>query len=140
MPTHRIRLLGPWEYEFCDVTGTTRSSERSGTMTMPADWYSLFGDSAGTVTLRRKFHCPTNLEPHERVFVVMAGLDGKGTAWLNENSLGAFTSSGGGTEFDVTSHLKPFNTLAIHLSFSPVGGQEMKRGLIQPVALEIRSA
>ena len=106
---------------------------------MPCDWHSLFGSVVGTATFRRRFHRPSNLEPHERVWLVCTGVRGCGTISLNDVLLSEFTSDGEAVECDVTSHLPPFNVVSIRLSAGGIEEHQPPVGLFQPVVLEIRS-
>ena len=139
MPVHRIRLLGPWEFAWERSVGGETPLVTEGTTAMPCDWHSLFGPVAGTVAFRRRFHRPSNLEPHERVWLICTGVRGSGTVSLNDEQLSVFSSDGEEVECEVTSHLQPFNVVSIRLSAGSIDEHQSPGGLFQPVVLEIRS-
>ena len=138
MPVHRIRLLGPWEFVWEGSAGGETPLVTEGTTAMPCDWRSLFGSVAGTSTFRRRFHCPSNLDPNERVWLICTGVRGLGTVSLNDEQLSEFNSDGESVECEVTSHLQPFNVASIRLSVGVVGEPQSPGGLFEPVVLEIR--
>jgi hypothetical protein len=139
MSVHRIRLLGPWEYRWHVVLQETVPAAVSGTTTIPQTWQQLFGSVSGRAAFSRKFHRPTNLEPHERVFLVLTAVRGAGRVELNSVSLGEFTSEGECVEFDATDFLQAFNMLSIDLTFDPDSAASRPGGLLEPVVMEIRS-
>lgn len=139
MSVHRIRLLGPWEFCWHETSPETAPPNIRGTTTLPQSWQSVFGSASGRATFSRRFHRPTNLEPHERVFLVLTAVRGAGQATLNGIALGEFTSDGGSVEFDITDLLLAFNLLSIDLAFTPDSAAEQPGGLFEPVVLEIRS-
>ena len=139
MATHRIRLVGPWDFQWQESTGFAGPPVTHGTMKMPCRWQDVFGSFDGTATFTRKFHCPTNLEPHERVFIVLSGVPGHGSASLNGAPLGLFDAPNGETEFDATQRLAKFNLLEMTVRFSPSTMSVQTDGPLAEVALEIRS-
>ncbi len=90
-------------------------------------------------TFSRRFHRPTNLEPHERVFLVFEGIGGAGRVRLNDEPLGQVTLNDRPIEFDVTGRLAPFNRIDVELQFTPSDTVPSQGGLYGAVALEIRS-
>ena len=100
-PMHVIRLRGPWEYEplvrvWIDASGARRESRESlpaaGRAHLPADWGLTLGpDFRGRVRYTRRFGLPTNLEPHEEVWLVVEGVDYFGSLALNDTPLGDVT-------------------------------------------------
>ncbi len=139
MPVHRIRLLGPWEFAWEGVTSLVAPALTMGATAMPRDWQSLFGPVPGTALMRRRFHCPTNLEPQDRVWLVCSGVRGEGTILLNDSVLVEFAANGEAVECELTAVLKPFNIVGIRLTVTSVGVSDHPAGLFEPVALEIRS-
>ena len=145
MPVHRIHLKGPWEYEFVAVPrsdgGVSRDASaavsKSGRVTMPADWRSLFGSLAGRATFRRRFHKPTNLDPEERVWIAFDGLNGHANVQLNGQDLGTLSGTSSG-RLDVTGALQPFNELTVELDYDD-RRDGSPGGLYAPVAIEIES-
>ena len=105
---------------------------------MPQDWQSLFGDRPGAAQFRRKFHRPTNLEPHERVVLVFAEIRGTGSVRLNDEPVGNFASAGLPVEFEITAKLNAFNVLTVEIAFDPEAESIHPGGISGPVALEIR--
>lgn len=142
MPTHRIRLIGPWEYSWTgSLTAPTESLSEttSGSVKMPCDWLVLFGTDAGAATFSRRFHCPTNLEPHERVFLVFEGIGGQGEIALNDEVLAQVTPTDQPVEVEVTNRLQRFNRLNVSLQFNPQAATPYRGGLYGAVVLEIRA-
>ena len=139
MPVHRIHLKGPWEYEWLGPFWEDLPFEKRGRLRMPVSWESAFGRTVGMVRFSRRFHQPTNLDPHERVLLVFDGIGGQGTVRLNDNALGAVEASAGRLEFDVTENLRPSCELTVELEFDPAGQGKTPGGLWGPVAIEIRS-
>jgi len=120
VPVHSIRLLGPWQVAW-------QSPRPSGAVPLPAvvvlpfDWQQAFGSVAGTVRLVRRFHRPTNLEPHEQVWLAFQGVGGRGDVCLNGEWLGALAGETTAARFEITRLLKPFNELTVELQFDPAG-------------------
>lgn len=139
MPVHRIRLLGPWEFVWEGPIGGKASHVTEGTTAMPCDWNSLFGPVVGTATFRRRFHRPSNLEPHEQVWLICTGVRGSGSISLNDELLSVFSSHGESVECEVTSRLQAFNIASIQLSVGSIEEPQRPGGLFEPVVLEIRS-
>lgn len=130
MTTHRINLRGPWDYEF--------DGGVSGTQAMPREWRTLFNDRAGTATFRRKFHRPTNLDPHERVLIVFTEVAGSGRVSINGDHVGEFTAHGELVDFEITKLLKPFNELTVEIAFDPAADGRQQGGLFGVTSIEIR--
>jgi hypothetical protein len=107
---------------------------------MPRDWQSLFGSDAGCATFSRRFHRPTNLEPHEQVVIVLTGVGGRGTLSLNGEVLSEFASDAEAVEADVTQRLQAFNVLEVCVCFDPGLVPQRPGGLFAPVVLEIRAS
>ena len=76
---HIIRLRGPWELQalarFVPLGGGKHREEThdlpaAGKVTVPGDWGELLGaDFVGRARYTRRFNCPTNLGPDERVWL-----------------------------------------------------------------------
>ncbi|MEX0586887.1 MAG: hypothetical protein WD176_09590, partial [Pirellulales bacterium] len=142
---HRIRLNGPWTYEVLPP------GNGGGEMRLPGDWRAALGRNfTGSVRFGRRFNCPTGLEPHERVWLVVPGGDAAGQVLLNEQPLGQVLRHSVAAEFDMTAHLLPHNQLTLDVEVSAVlpGGAAPTRVLAEPqergplgnVRLEIRQA
>lgn len=132
MPTHRIQLRGPWDVQRLDL------SEPPMKVTMPAAWDVIFGNWSGLARFRRKFNWPTNLEAHERVWIVFDGIGGEGLVRINNQELGSITAESAIAEFEITSQLSLHNELLVELAAVADGKPAAKRGLWGAVALEIR--
>ena len=102
-PLHAIRLRGAWA-----VT--------------PA---------AGRDRHTRRFGWPTALDPHERVWLVCAGVHGSASLVLNGSPLMAVAAPDGRFAADITDRLSPRNELTIDVSPGTQPGE---------VALEVRPA
>ena len=140
MVAHRIHLKGPWDFVWhASDTASGEMRSRTGTVAMPQDWVSLFGAEPGTARFQRKFHRPTNLEPHERVLLILTEVRGAGSVQLNDQPVGEFRGCGAAIEFELTAILNPFNVLSIEMTFHPANEPSLPGGLYGPVALEIRS-
>ncbi|MEI8381930.1 MAG: hypothetical protein WCJ09_17505 [Planctomycetota bacterium] len=138
MSVHRIRLAGPWEYTWLESLDHKHPEQASGTIKIPADWQVVFGLVAGSAVFSRKFHRPTNLEPHEQVVMHFKGIAGSGEIRLNDVVLMAFSETAGVLECDITTSMQPFNRLEIHLRFDPSASPATRGGLYDDVAIEIR--
>ena len=70
---HTIRLWGPWQVQAAPAndklaTHESRLNFKSLDTDVASPWTSDFGrDFVGTLTLMRKFNCPTGLEPRQKV-------------------------------------------------------------------------
>lgn len=130
---HRIRLKGPWE-----IVPPASSSGEFERHAMPQDWRTLFGPVAGTSRFCRRFHRPTGLTPHDRVFIRFP--EGMGTissVTINENE--AVWDESDPSLVDITSHLVNFNELSFLLSFDPAANPETPGGLWETAILEIHA-
>ena len=105
---------------------------------MPIDWVSLFGHQPGRACFRRRFGRPTNLEPHERVFLVFDGIGGAARVTLNDRCLGTIDAENETAEFDVTGLLNWRNQMTVEIEFDPARSRGRPGGLWAPVVLEIR--
>ena len=152
---HAIRLRGPWEFEVlagaADVPGQKASAApASNRVELPCDWQATLGVGfRGKVRYRRRFNRPTGLDPHERVWLVVEGVDAFGAASLNGSQLGEVRGYALPASFDITGQLLPSNELAIDVELpaetsgvaSPLrpGRETLAGGPIGEVRLEIRS-
>ena len=139
MPSHQIQLKGPWEV-FHPATPVDAAPPRSDsvTRTMPQGWRELFGDVGGTARFQRKFHRPSNLEPHERVFLVFKGIRGQSRISLNRSLIGEFVATGDAIEVDISSRMHSFNLIDVEIAFEPAQQPTLPGGLFGVVALDIR--
>lgn len=107
---HRIRLVGPWEFQW--LTGDAVPTPR-GRVRMPRRWGDLFGTACGTARFVRRFGQPSGLEPDERVRLVFEGIGGSARIELNGRELGRVKPPGRSAAFDVTGQLRPRNELRV---------------------------
>jgi len=73
----------------------------------------------GGVRSTRKFNCPTNLDPGERVWLVCEGYQHPFKVALNDQSLGHVAAFRAAARFDITAELRPHNLLAIVVELPP---------------------
>ena len=103
---HVIRLRGRWSL----------TAQHLGEVRAPVDLASLFAESPQRdLQLRRRFGCPSNLDPNERVELVIDPLDAAGDVSLNAQPLGPLAPAPVATRFDVTLLLQPRNELLLDL-------------------------
>ena len=107
MYPHRLRLRGPWQW---------RSATAAGTLTLPGRLAE-----SGVVTFSRRFGMPSNLDAHERVWLLRPDA-ARASARLNDTPLPP------GPACDITALLRPRNELQLEIAGTP--GE---------VALEIRA-
>jgi hypothetical protein len=125
---HVIRLRGPWEYEPLarrsplapGGRGAGREGEifadlpPPGRINLPADWSGTLGAGfRGRVRYRRRFNRPTGLEPGERVWLVIDGVDARGQYAMNGQPLSWIDGYALPAECDVTELLAASNVLEI---------------------------
>ncbi len=142
---HRMYLKGPWQYEWLSREGSPKSEAGSidhtgtGKVKMPASWQACFGSVLGRVRFRRRFHRPSNLEPHERVFVVFDGVGGAADVKVNGAEMGSIFNASEPVSFDVTNVLETSNELVVDIEFDSNSADEGAGGLWAPVAIEVRA-
>ena len=120
---HTIRLRGPWVVE-----GLARYVPRNGggyeqhpgsglppgRARMPADWRETLGrDFLGVVRYTRNFNRPTNLDPHERVWLVVEPPRSRGLVRVNGRELGFVRYGTPAERFDITAMLEDHNAVVI---------------------------
>ena len=123
---HTIRLRGPWQFEplarfvFSEdqrphnVELPWDEDPRAGRVVMPCDWSASLGaEFRGRVRYRRRFGCPTGMEPGESAHLVFDRVTSFGTVTLNELLLGVVTEASLPSEFEITSQLRPSNLLTV---------------------------
>jgi hypothetical protein len=123
MYPHRIRLRGPWECRPLDPPGAAFR------VAMPCRWADVGRPGLRKVHCRRAFGYPGRIDPHERVWLALAGVAERATVALNGLPLGEVS---GPAEFHVTDRLGPRNEVAVEVEGPPGGG------LWGEVALEVR--
>ena len=122
---HVIRLRGPWEIEplarFVEAGSgeqreVTSDLPAGGKMQVPSDWAELLGaDFLGRARYTRRFNCPTNLDPHECVWLVFDGVNEEARVTLNGQPLGRFTDRDCPHELEITRLLVPHNLLVVEV-------------------------
>jgi glycosyl hydrolase family 2 len=147
---HVIRLRGPWEFEVVE-NASALTSPRSGKAKLPCDWSEALGrEFRGQVRYRRRFNRPSGLDPHERVWLIVEGVDAFGAATLNGRELGEVRGYALPASFDVTDLLAQGNELLLDVELprglpdgpAPLrpGREDLAAGPIGEVRLEIRAA
>lgn len=113
MNIHRIRLRGPWNYEWL---GDSKHDPKNGKVSLPKEWRELFGDVGGHVRFQRTFHCPTNLSEASRVDLVFEGIGGEAKVTLNNRQF-IETVNENPIRLVITEHLRPTNDLQVEVRF-----------------------
>lgn len=134
--THRIRLRGPWEYAWLDGAADPESQEPQ-IVTMPVPWQDLFGERSGTALFQRRFNRPSNLEPEQRVRIVLSQPHGEVTLRLNGERIPVTVDADETFLGDVTDQLQDFNVLEVQMTCDVSEDSDALAGLWQPVVLEI---
>jgi hypothetical protein len=141
MYPHRIRLRGPWD---CEPLARMQSPAHEhqeplppkGRMMLPCRWREGgLGDFAGKVQFVRHFGWPSSLDPHERLWLTFAAIEGTAEIWLKDHFLGRKEIAAISLAFEVTPLIQPRNCLAVTVD-APGG----TGGLWGEVALEVRCA
>jgi hypothetical protein len=131
---HRMHLKGPWEFE--PVAGD--HPPPAGRVKLPQSWEDTWGEFRGAIRYRRRFHRPTNLDPHERVWIVFDGMGGSAQVAVNSRQLGVILPGAPfPARFEVTPLLQANNELVVDVAFG--GDVSGPGGLWAPVAIEITS-
>ena len=122
---HTIRLRGPWELEPLERfvpqgDGSFSTDEHdlpaARRCQMPADWGDAFGkDFQGAVRHTRTFNRPTNLDPHEKVWLHVEPPRSCGVIHLNGQPLGRVLHGEAAKRFEITQLLQDFNRLTIEV-------------------------
>ncbi len=145
--THVIRLRGPWELEPVARFDDARALPAGGRTRVPGDWSELLGrDFVGRARYRRRFNLPTNLEPDERVWLVVEAVDHQARLDLNGRPLAEMSTGAKAQRHDITPLLRLHNVLEIEVTLpaeayhdrqarGPRAGQS--GGLVGEVRLEI---
>jgi len=131
---HRINLKGPWGFQPLEGLSSDSLPE-AGTVKFPAAWQSFLGDFRGRTRFSRTFNCPTNLDAHERVNLLLDGVSGQARITLNGKLVGAIDNPAPPARFDITQFLERHNQLQIEVQWE--GAADQPGGLWAPVALEI---
>ncbi|HEY5310962.1 MAG TPA: hypothetical protein VIK18_00535 [Pirellulales bacterium] len=150
---HTIRLRGLWGYEVLvdQSPPGTQPEALSGVMRVPGDWSDTLGRFfRGRVRYRRTFNWPSQLEPHERVWLAIDGVDAHGDATLNGQPLGTIDGYALPARFEITPQLAKHNELWLDVACPPAvkdqaaclrpGRRYASGGPIGEVRLEVCSA
>ncbi len=143
---HPIRLRGPWNWQTLPP-----GPPQQGRLTVPGDWAAALGtDFQAPLRLTRNFRPPAQLDPHERLFLVVSGVDPAGFVAVNGQALGQIAAYPHRHEWDITPLLQRANTIEIAVSGDTAGSpparplrpgrQNLPGGLIRDVVLEVRSS
>ena len=149
---HAIRLRGPWEFDVLENAAARAEPPTpiSGRATLPCDWLDALGaEFRGKVRYRRRFNRPSGLDPHERVWLIVEGVDACGAVALNDRELGRVRGYALPASFDVTELIAPNNELLVDVELPPEvpggaiplrpGRESLAGGPIGEVRLEIRA-
>jgi beta-galactosidase/beta-glucuronidase len=124
---HIIRLRGPWQLRplVRFVTGGEGEHREEPLdappcrVSVPGDWTDALGcDFLGRARYTRPFNRPTNLEPHERVWLVLEGVDLQGSVLLNGLLLGSAAGCQTAVRFDITMALTLHNLLEVDVTMT----------------------
>jgi hypothetical protein len=142
LDTHTIRLRGPWECGLAPADGDLKSAKFTR-IHMPAAILSIVPRGfAGLLRCQRHFGCPTCLDAHEAVLLVVDGCRLSGSVSLNREPLGQVEGQQtAAAEFDITHRLKDRNELMLELAVprgQTGGGADEAALLFDDVRLEIR--
>ena len=136
---HVIRLLGPWRAEVLSAESALEGTETSRKQKIPSTWQSWLGDHfLGTVSYKRFFRVPTNLSPHQKVWLIVEPVDFAGCVHLNDSQLGMVQLGGPNFRHDASQLLRPRNELRIDVRLSKDDIDSPRAGgIIGEVRLEI---
>jgi hypothetical protein len=152
---HSIRLRGPWHFEPVARSIATAVGETidcgddlppAGRSTVPSDWGDTLGAGfRGRVRYRRSFNPPSTLEPHERLWLVVEGVDAHGVVSLNGARLGEVAGYAIWSSFNISDLVGPRNEVVIDVELPESGAvvrpgrEKLPGGPIGEVRLEVRS-
>ncbi len=137
---HLMRLRGPWNWAMLPP-----ADPHSGKLNLPADWSEVLpAGFPGPVRFSRHFQAPARLEEHERLFLVVGGIDAAGVVRVNGTQLGEITDGyPASAAYDITALLAPRNLLEIDVSVPPgaprYGRDGKAGGLVREIRLEVRA-
>ncbi len=114
MPSHSIRLRGPWEF-----TATVAGQSVERTLRLPGAWPEEWHDQRMTkVRLARWFHTPTGIEQAHAILITLDSPSVGGVALLNDAELGRFQPDESAA-WEVTSRMLRRNRLVLALDQMP---------------------
>ncbi|MGC1272305.1 MAG: hypothetical protein WBC44_01255 [Planctomycetaceae bacterium] len=131
---HRIRLRGPWDFEWSSPPSDTATNDSNGTLRLPTTWNDAFGGSNGTVRLSRRFNRPTGIDDGERVWIE---LDVSRPSLVSFNEMRVGRIEPGIARFDVTDRVTIHNRIALEIDGT--ASVEEDRSIVE-VVLVIESA
>jgi len=130
---HIIRLKGPWWGTASSTKDVSSTNEKAFKTTIPFRWHDQIPeDFVGTVGMKRKFNGSTGMSGAPEVWLTVSALAVPAELFLNGSSIGDCAPQSN-VEFEVSSHLLPFNELLISLAVSGKHSTD----LLGDVALEI---
>lgn len=132
MYPHAIRLRGPWQ---CQRIHDGGAASEPATVSLPCAWHSLqIAGERSRVRLQRAFNKPSNLDPHERLWLVCEPTGARGVIQCNGHTLGSVPEDQPG-QWEITPYLTGRNEVVLQLVVPPsVDSQPM----LGDVRLEIR--
>ena len=136
---HQIRLRGPWQVAWLGDDSPENAVPSFDTVYLPESWVELFGDADGRALFRRRFNRPSNLDPHERVGILLTDIRGEAIVRCNSSEITPADDAPSLQRYDVTDVLQDFNVLDIEIVCRPSAIPEKDSGLWRPVLLEIRT-
>lgn len=124
---HSIRLRGPWQFFLYKTDGSFDQVRQPLEQELPMGWR----EGAHELTAKRKFNCPRNLLPSQRVMLQIQSISDLGEIQLNDDALTALENpeiklpetkrrvafDGITSYYNISTYLEPFNELRI--DFSP---------------------
>lgn len=120
---HRIRLRGPWDYEWIKPPSGIPRDELCGEVRLPSSWADAFGRHLGTVRLSRRLGSPAEPDPTDRVWLEIAS-PAVMSVVLNGEWLG--TVAPGAARLEATGRLLHRNRLDVDLTADgPIDGDRL---------------
>jgi hypothetical protein len=116
---HVIRLRGPWNLEPQSGAGAPPARR----LHLPDQWREAFAEGfAGPVSCRRVFHEPTNLGPHDPLWLVVRGAACVRALCLNGLRLWAAAAPAAELRHEIRGVLRPENELELLVDWAAAGG------------------
>src|ERR1700722_17883699 len=113
MYPHRIRLLGPWDYEVLPDAKVSPEPPLRGRVTMPSDIASAgLPGFSGSLRFSRRFGMPRSRDSEEHYWLVFDAPADSLAVVLNERPLGKLAGSGK-FSFEVTGSLLERNLIEV---------------------------
>jgi len=144
---HTIRLHGPWIAKVlfvdpCSDPQNLPDLDQDHRCKIPSDWSDWLGPSfRGRVAYRRSFNRPTQLDPDQKVWLVVEEVDFRAEIFLNDQRLGQTTLGEDPFRAEIHNQLAVANLIRIEIEkpnrASCDSRAELAGGLIGSVRLEI---